>query len=665
MTFFDPAQTLIADTECFRNLWSIGFRRASDGKLLVMEHSHRRTLNRERLRSILSTYLIVGYNWQGYDQFMVTKALDPHSTNASLKELNDQIIVGRLKYWEVERTCEIQVPRSFRFIDLMEPQPNARASLKQLMGRMHAPWLQDLPYEVGAELDDDQMDKVLAYMGNDLVGTHMLFDKMQDALKLRWDFGKKYNIDLMSKSDSQCGEAIFKKKVRDKTGDYVTKVETPPGTVFKFKPPSFINFEPGSDLDTLFQRICETEFVVGADGKVALPKWLAAHKIHLGESVYQMGIGGLHSTESNRALWSDADYVYVDADAGSYYPITILNSGLYPRAIGPEFLEIYREITHERLRAKAVAADETQDEQLRLTAMTTADGVKIFINGGGFGKLGSPYSVLNAPHLLVTVTLTGQLALLMLIQRAEQAGIAVVSANTDGVVFRVPRKMFGSIVKDRFVGGEVAQVTEAWERDTGFELEGTEYSAILNASVNEYIAVKPNGKTKRKGKLSNPYKENVRTMLMKNPNAGVCSDAAVARIVHGTPIEETIYNCREIRDFVTVVQVQGGAIWAGDGGYLGKVVRYIWTRDGGAEIIRKVGHHTTGTQGKVPKTDGCRPLMILPDEFPDDIDYSRYIAEANDILRDVGFRQRSIAAKKVRVFKYARDGWLQASLVGV
>lgn len=651
MTWFDPEKTLIADTECYPNLWCIGFRRVSDGKTLVLEHSRRQQLDRRRLFAILAQNMIVGYNWQGYDCWMCAKATEEAVTNDDLKRLNDQIIGGNLKYWEVQDVTGVVVPRKWRFVDLMEPQPNARASLKQLMGRMHARWLQELPYEIDRVLTDEEMDFVIKYMGNDLEGTHMLFDHLREPLMLRHAFGEKYGIDLMSKSDSQCGEAIFKKRVQDKTGNKVTKVDTPPGTIFKFKPPSFIRFDEGSELAEIYDRICRTEFMVGPDRKVGLPEWLAERKICIGDSVYQMGIGGLHSTESQRALWSDDGSILCDFDVGSYYPNTILNAGLYPKAIGPEFLDIYRELTEDRLKNKSIAGDYTQPEPVRIMAKTTADGVKIFVNGGGFGKLGSPYSVLNAPHLMVTVTLTGQLALLMLIQRAENAGIPVVSANTDGVVFKAPRSMMGPIVKDRVTSGVVSELIAEWERDTGFTLEATEYRAILNASVNEYIAVKPNGKCKRKGKLSNPYKEDVRTMLMKNPNAGVCSDAVVELIVNGTPIEQTIRNCREIRDFVTVIKVDGGALWRGQ--YLGKVVRYIWTRENGAEIIRKKGYWETGTQGKVPKTDGCRPLMELPDEFPDDIDYDRYIAEAEQILVDIGYSEPPKVVKPLRIWKHS------------
>ena len=280
-----------------------------------------------------------------------------------------------------------------------------------------------------------------------------------------------------------------------------------------------------------------------------------------------------------------------------------------------------------------------------------SEGLKIAGNGV-FGKLGSPYSVLYAPHLLIATTLTGQLALLMLIERAEAAGIPVVSANTDGLVFAVPGEQPGLVVKDRLTRGKIKELVEDWERETGFNMEATEYRSLYNASVNSYIAVKTDGKAKIKGPLANPWRTgDIRGQLMKNPQAVICSNAVVDLITQGTPIEQTIRNCREIRDFVTVIKVDGGALWRGQ--YLGKVVRYIWTRENGAEIIRKKGHWKTGTQGKVPKTDGCRPLMELPDEFPDDIDYDRYIAEAEQILVDIGYSEPPKVVKPLRIWKHS------------
>ena len=371
--------------------------------------------------------------------------------------------------------------------------------------------------------------------------------------------------------------------------------------------------------------------MVRADGKVDLPPWLKQAEIQIGDTVYAMGIGGLHSTESNRSVQSDEDAVLIDADVGSYYPAIILNSGLYPTSLGPQFLDVYGEIRVERMRAKR-SGDKVKNK-----------GFKIALNGA-FGKLGSRFSVLYAPHLLISVTLTGQLALLMLIERAEAAGIPVVSGNTDGIVFQCPRDLVDEIDGDRLTGGLLADVCAQWEADTGFDLEFTPYDALYNQSVNSYFAVKPDGEVKQKGPFANPWRSDadVREQLMKNPQATVCSDAVIEKLVNNTPIEETIRSCTDPRAFVTVVTVQGGAYW-GDPAimppeeeeYLGKVVRYYWGK--GGRPIHRAKPNSKGNHNKVPKTDGCRPLMTLPDDVPDDVDYARYITEAEKILREIGF----------------------------
>ncbi len=284
-------------------------------------------------------------------------------------------------------------------------------------------------------------------------------------------------------------------------------------------------------------------------------------------------------------------------------------------------------------------------------------GGKIQINGV-FGKLGSRYSILYAPHLMLTVTITGQLALLMLVERAEVAGISVVSGNTDGLVFMCSKEQ----------EGRLREIAKGWEQDTGFELEETPYKGIYNQSVNSYFALKADGGHKRKGPLGNPWSKHPddfdpRAQLMKNPQATICSDAALAHIKEGTPIEETIYGCRDIRQFVTVIKSDGGATWRGQ--YLGKVVRYYWSTDG-EEILKAKPHAKTGNYAKVPKTEGAAPCMTLPDELPDDIDYDRYLAETREILMSLGHTQRPAPREKaIRLTKANRQivlmAWAQAA----
>jgi hypothetical protein len=245
-----------------------------------------------------------------------------------------------------------------------------------------------------------------------------------------------------------------------------------------------------------------------------------------------------------------------------------------------------------------------------LNTTSEADSLKITINSS-FGKFGSKWSALYSPDLLIQVTVTGQLALLMLIDRLEAEGIPIVSANTDGIVIKCPKR------KQNVMGEIVAQ----WEADTSFETEATNYVALYSRDVNNYIAVKADG-YKGKGAYAGAG-------LRKNPANEICVDAAVARIMRGTPVDETIRACRDIRKFVSIRTVTGGALWQGKP--LGKAIRWYYASD----LDTTISYAKNGN--KVPRSEGARPIMDLPDELPTDINYRWYIKEAKSILEEIGY----------------------------
>lgn len=619
--------TLICDIETYPNYFLVAFQRVGDKARMAFECRGEQILDWERLRRVMLRNRIVTYNGMNFDVPIIFLAIQQARLNEGVFDPRkahraaEQIISGNVRWWKVEDVLEISLPRNLDHIDLIEPQPNAFASLKILNGRLHGRHMQDLPFEPGTDLTDAEMDQMRDYCWNDLDATELVFEALQEPLKLRVALGKEFDEDFRSKSDSQIGERIVRRRVEKLTGSRVQKVDTPPGTIFNYDPPSFIRFET-PQLQDIFERIKSHDFIVNKNGKIDLPKWLSETKVKIGESAYGMGIGGLHSTEQNRAVVSNATHVLIDADVASQYPSIILKLGLYPKSVGPNFLDVYGKIKADRLVAKK-QKDKVTDK-----------GMKIALNGC-YGKLGSVYSILHAPHLMVAVTLTGQLTLLMLIERAEAAGISVVSGNTDGVLFYCPRELAGEIEDDRLTGGLLKDITDGWEQDTGFDLEFAEYRSIYNQSVNSYFAFKANGSVKQKGAIANVWGPDgdLRDQLMKNPQMTILSDAAINQIARGVPVEETIRACRDPRQFVTVVTATGGGAWKGE--YLGKVVRYYWGK-GGAPI-EKIKPNAKGVLAKVPKTDGCRPMMTLPDTVPDDVDYDRYIAEAKQLLRDVGY----------------------------
>ncbi len=63
--------------------------------------------------------------------------------------------------------------------------------------------------------------------------------------------------------------------------------------------------------------------------------------------------------------------------------------------------------------------------------------------------------------------------------------------------------------------------------------------------------------------------------------------------------------------------------------YLGKVVRWYYSKEGKPIYYKKNGN-------KVAKTDGCKPMMTLTNEFPKDLDYERYVDECHRIFKELG-----------------------------
>lgn len=571
------------------------FRNVDTGKTIYFEQYEGFPLDIEKLRRLIKQTRLISFNGIGYDIPVLSRALTG-KTCAEIRAVSDAIIVGGQKWWQVSRSMGFPIVE-VDHIDIMEVLPGM-GGLKLYGGRLHCPTLQDMPIEHDEHVTPAQHQLIRDYCANDLALTEALYKKMLPQIQLREKMSAEYEIDLRSKSDAQIAETVIKQEVQKLKGKVVVRPEIKPWTRFAYTPPAWVKFV-GRPLQQLLRDVSDADFKIDHNGSVVMPEVLAEALIPIGKGVYRMGIGGLHSSEAVQAHFATDQAILVDRDVRSYYPATIINQGLAPAQMGKEFLQVYRGIVKRRLEAKA-AGDKVTD-----------DALKICINGS-FGKFGSKWSILYAPDLLIQVTITGQLALLMLIEMLEKEGIPIVSANTDGIVIKCPTSKID----------EMDLIVEDWETRTGFETEATPYSAIYSRDVNNYLAIKPDGAIKAKGVYST-------TAINKNPNNAICVEAAINALQNSDRfgIEDFIRESRDITKFVTVRTVKGGALK--DGAYLGKVVRWIYAKG----VTGTINYQTNGYI--VPRTEGAKPLMTLG-EFPDDIDYDWYIAEAEGILKDIG-----------------------------
>ena len=604
-------EPLVFDSEIYPNYALFAFRGLESKKAIYFELDNQpcgRTINLGKMRWVLEHNCIVNFNGRKFDFIIAALALHGCTTeqlwDATHMIIEQQVqghfVLGKYKAPKLGKINQIDL------IDLTALSPG----LKVCAGRLHAKRMQDLPFVPGKALTEDQIRILFMYCFNDLDNTELLYKSLLEQISVREDTGKQYKLDLRSHSDPQMAEAIISSELKRITGKkYFKPTALLPGTSYRYIPPSFLQFQTPM-LNAVFERVCNAVFHVSEeDGNIILPPEISKNTVDIANGRYQMGIGGLHSNEKSVCHVADEDYLIADTDVTSYYPFLILNSGIMPTNLGKDFLTVYAGIVRERVAAKQAGNS------------VVAECLKIVVNGT-FGKLGSKYSIMYAPNLMIQVTITGQLSLLMLIEAFELAGIEVVQANTDGIVVKCHRSkeaLFNSIVK-------------AWEQHTGFGTEEVRYKGLYSRDVNNYFAVYEKPQKKKQFKLKGVYSE---TAPKKNAVNEICIDAATAFMATGAHIPTTVRTCNQLQKFTTMRRVKGGGVK--DGVYLGKIIRWYYSTEAQGEIV------SAASGNKVARTDNAKPCMDLPDVLPQDIDYDWYVNETYKILEEIGYGAPPVA----------------------
>lgn len=609
------ARLTIYDVEVAPNKAMVGFMDYETGKVKQFQHNESKKI----LKYVKGRQLI-GFNNKNYDDIILTDMIDGKSAK-KIYNTSVDIIDHDGKRWHYTTYFN-------NSIDIMEVAPQT-ASLKLYGSRLSTKKLQDLPYDPHVKHTKKMWENVCEYNVNDLYLTLNLYNDLIPQLAIRADIGGKYKIDVMSRSDAQVAEDVFKavlgfkKKPKIDVPEYVT-----------YKAPDYVKFKT-KKLRKLKKKFEKSVYHINRKtGKFIGQDWLK-EKVVIDGHPYTIGYGGLHSNEKSIAVTEGLK----NADIASMYPSLIINSGKYPKHLGQEWLNLYTQFRDDRMKIKYT--------DKKLSAM-----LKIFLNGT-YGKLNSHYSILYAPHLMLDTTITGQLSLLMVIEALVLAGVKVVSANTDGVEYESD----GTDKAEKIIDKLGRKMNLVWEH--------AEYKKLYARDVNSYIAVY-DGYVKAKGFYGEPT-------LSKNIEYPIVTEAIRKFLLDGTSMKNTIKSCKEPSQFCVARTVNGGALWSpkeypnteeydkfivefeagtrknnkelrkrnevyqrdfvlmeADEHYIGKVVRYYYSKDG-----HKMYYKTSGNT--VPKSEGSRPMMELSNKLPKDLDYKKYYELANTHLKEVGY----------------------------
>lgn len=373
-------------------------------------------------------------------------------------------------------------------------------------------------------------------------------------------------------------------------------------------------------------------------------------------TTYTLATGGIHSVDPPRICKSDDKYVYLHHDYTSYYPSIMISYNVAPKHLHQKtFTKMMSFLKDTRVKCKHGGNVNVIENVPNKIA---AEALKIVINSI-YGKLGSELFFLYDRFAQMQVTINGQLMTMTLIEELELNGIHVISANTDGIVIKLPRDKF-EVYKE---------ITDKWNEINKMGADYEEYEEIVSRDVNNYFDVQVDGTVEFKGALD--PKQYLKE-LKKGYDMPIVSLAVYNFFRYNKPVMQTLQEHKDILDFCKTQNVGKQFDVVYDIVENGEVktihsqrhVRFYVATDG--VIIRKQNVNDMGIENRLAAGYTVQILNTL-DDVPIEnrhINYKYYYDECykliNPIMLGISPNQKGNKAKgtvsgKVLLKQYAEQ----------
>lgn len=505
-----------------------------------------------------------------------------------------------------------------------------RVGLKEIQVTMQYPNVQEFVCDWTKPLPLEDFDSMIDYNINDIESTSELLNRCKKDVDLRIAIEDEYGVRVLSKDGVNIGMKILTQKYLEKTGltwQDIKDLRSPMSVIpLKDVILPFIKYD-----SPILQRVLDDmKNQIVSPGRKGYENKFVFNNLR-----YSVGVGGIHSVNSPEIIIPRDDEMLIDIDVASLYPSMLIEYEFYPKHLGKEFLEVYKQIKDERIEAKH-NGDKVKNETLKLA-----------LNGLS-GNLQNEHNFCYSPFAVMQIRINGQLLLLMLAEKLTQIGCRIVQANTDG--------LFVLLKKDAY--SKVNSICREWEQLTKLTLEEDRFKAMYQYAINDYFAITEDNKVKEKGMFITAVK------LGKGLTPKIIPKAVISFFKDGIPVEDTIKNCTDIRDFL--MSEKTGKQWhveymneeqqrtnrfyaSTNGGYLWK-----WKDTGHkeGEIITYtepyVGEHRYKASARQYQNMLTASGVTLLNKFDDKpieerkINYRYYIMEAYKIIRDLKPLQLSL-----------------------
>lgn len=486
-----------------------------------------------------------------------------------------------------------------------------RVGLKEIQVTMQYPNVQEFVCDWTKPLPLEDFESMINYNINDIESTSELLNRCKKDVDLRIAIEDEYGVRVLSKDGVNIGMKILTQKYLEKTGltwQDIKDLRSPMSVIpLKDVILPFIKYD-----SPILQRVLDDmKNQIVSPGRKGYENKFVFNNLR-----YSVGVGGIHSVNSPEIIIPRDDEMLIDIDVASLYPSMLIEYEFYPKHLGKEFLEVYKQIKDERIEAKH-NGDKVKNETLKLA-----------LNGLS-GNLQNEHNFCYSPFAVMQIRINGQLLLLMLAEKLTQIGCRIVQANTDG--------LFVLLKKD--VYSKVNSICREWEQLTKLTLEEDRFKAMYQYAINDYFAITEDNKVKEKGMFITTVK------LGKGLTPKIIPKAVISFFKDGISVEDTIKNCTDIRDFL--MSEKTGKQWhveymneeqqrtnrfyaSTNGGYLWK-----WKYSNDSDIKSYQNMLTASGVTLLNKFDD-KPIKERK------INYRYYIMEAYKIIRDLKPLQLSL-----------------------
>jgi hypothetical protein len=545
------------DIEVVRNCFTLTAVNMAD-ESLVKQFVIWENINqaKECVDFILSCKGLIGYNSLDFDYPIVHMCLLIKPIAAS--KLSGRALASSIYGFTQDHMRKMEMRQAVRVKPLVKQRDTykiwhfdndaKRTSLKWV--ECHIRWhnVEESPFEHHHLIKNtDELNKLLSYNLNDCLANRKFYlDKTLPKVKMRRILGQKFNLKIDNANDAKIGEEIILSAIAKKKGverwdlrdlrtqrQYVDLSEVILPHI-KFESKQFKSILEAFQSMRITNTRKEKDINVAFDGMM-----------------YEFGFGGIHA--ARQGLF----YNINSCDVSSYYPNLGISFNFYPEHLGKEFAQVYLQIYNER---KKYPKGTSENEALKLALNAV------------FGKSNSTWSSLYDPKMTMQITINGQLLLAMLCEKLTLSGAArVIMANTDGIEVEIfNHELYQKICKE-------------WEETNRLTLEHSQYKVIGIRDVNNYIAVRTDGKTKEKGAYE------VDKEIHKDPSMRVVPLAVREYFQKGTKISDFIKNHTDLWDFFMYVRAKTGEFkllhLVPDTGEIGRVsmpktIRYYISKEG-------------------------------------------------------------------------------------